>query len=578
MGSQRSGFRRPAPSRSLGGLLLLLAWVAAVLLGTASPAAAHAQLLSSDPAANAHLDTAPSQVVLRFSEGVTLIDNGFRLLGQDAQERPLGAGSVTEAEVTVPVSPGLADGAYVLVYRVVSADSHPVAGTIPFTVGTVTANPTAAPSLDLGTGVDGAVRLLWGIDRWVAWAGLVLLVGVPAFVAFCWPAGARDPLVRGATVAGSALVVLTALASLPLQAAYATGASLGTALSDGSIPDLLSRTAGKAVVWRVAFAIGLMALWAITARSRKRSDLLTALVAVGALLLTFSWAGHPAVGAYPALTIADDVLHLAAVAVWLGGLLVLAARLLPRPGPDLPEVLGRWSRVAMSAVLVLVVTGSVQAWRELQSVSAFVDTTYGRWVLAKVAGLIVLLFLGNLGRRRVRRWVAQRQQSSGHLRTLRGSVLAELGIAAAVLAATSVLVVTTPGHRQSTAHAQDHGRVAGMPGMPDHGHGPSTVSVDLPNRVRAEIDVAPATVGTPVVTITVRTLDGGTVDPPEVTASAALPASGIEGIPLQLRRTEAGRYLCDTVRFPFPGEWRITVTVRTTDVDSGVGTVSVHLQ
>ena len=546
-------------------MLLVVAWLGAFLLATASPAAAHAEIVSSDPAPNARLAQAPDRITLRFNQHVSLLDRGFRLLNQRAEEQPLDRASVTGSEVTVPVTPRPPEGAYVFVYRVISADSHPVAGSIPFTVGTlIDSAPT--PTLDIGTGVDGTVRVLWWLDRWVGWAGLVLMLGVPAFVLYCWPDGQRDPLLRRLTGAGVATVLLASVASLPLQAANATGASLSDAFSDGSIRDLLSRSSGESTLWRIGLTVFVGFLLAV---ARGRPAFTVGLAAAGGLLVTYSWAGHPAVGRYPALTIADDALHLAAVVVWLGGLVVLAVRLLPRPVPALRGVLERWSPFAMLAVFVLVVTGSIQAWRELRSITAFVDTSYGRWVLAKIVGLVILVALGNLARRAIR----DRTAASDKLPALRRSVAAEVAVAAAVLAATSVLVVTTPGKGHSS---HEHEAMAGMPGM-DHGHGPNVVSVELPNRVKAEVRVEPATVGTPTVTVTVSTLDGALANPKEVVAYAALPSAGIADIGLPLRRVAAGSYICDTVRFPFPGEWRITVTVRTSDVDSGVGTVSVHV-
>lgn len=536
----------------------------AFLLALASPAAAHAELDSSDPVASQRLTEAPREIVLRFNQRVSLLDQGFRLLDSRQQELPLGSARSTDSTVTVPIPTPPGQGAYVFVFRVISADSHPVAGSIPFTIGNVAEPPVFYG--DASTGVDSTVRVLWGSDRWLNWVGLILMLGVPAFILYCWPLGEREPLLRRLTGAGVTIVSLASVASLPLQAANATGAELSDAFSDGSIPDLLTRSSGESTLWRIGLTVflGLVLLL-----GRGRLALTAGLVAAGGLLVTYSWAGHPAVGRYPALTIAVDALHLAAVVVWLGGLVVLALRLLPRPVPELRGVLERWSPVAMLAVVVLVVTGSIQAWRELRSVSAFVDTTYGRWVLAKIVGLVVLVVLANLARRAIRDRVA----ATDRLPALRRSVAAEVAVAAAVLAATSVLVVTTPG-KGHTGHTDDH---ASMPGMSDHGTGPSVVGVELPNRVKAEIRVQPATVGTPTVTVTVTSLDGALADPKEVVAYAALPSAGIADIGLPLRRVATGSYICDTVRFPFPGEWRITVTVRTSDVDSGVGTVSVHV-
>jgi copper transport protein len=596
-------------------VLLLVAWLGTALLAMAPSAAAHTELTSSDPAAGAVVRTAPELISLRFSEGVSLIDGGFRLLSADASQQPTGPATSTGTEVTVPVTAPLADGAYILVYRVVSADTHPISGAVPFTVGAVAADQSATVAAERMVAeemaVSQVVRALWGIDRWAGLAGVVVLLGVPVFVIFCWPAGAGDPVLRRLTGGGAVVVVVTALASLPLQAAYATGESLSGVFSDGSIPDLLSRSAGRAAAGRAVLVVLFVALLAAAARRGGRGVALAAGLAGAGVLLSYSWAGHPAAAEYPALTMTDDALHLAAAAVWVGGLVCLAFRMLRRPEAGLPDVLRRWSVVAMAAVAVLVATGSVQAWRELRSVSALVDTDYGRWLLAKVLGLVLLVALGDFGRRRVRRYAerhageprqghgqvelahTQRVGGSvgamlaepvpGNLTALRRSVAAEVVLSAAVLAATAVLVVTTPGRDQTAAAGagahQNHPTqsTAGTASAPSE-LPPAMAAVELPNAVKAEVSVAPPRAGTPTITITVRDLTGAAVDATEVTASAELATAGISGLPIQLARTEPGRYIADGARLPFPGEWRITVTVRTSDVDSGVGTVSVHLQ
>src|SRR4051794_23831424 len=99
--------------RLVSVLLLAVAWVGGGVLFVAAPASAHAQLISSDPAPGAHLDSSPEQVTLTFGEGVSFIHNGMRLLGKDAVEKPLGEPRADGTVVTVPITDKLADGAYV---------------------------------------------------------------------------------------------------------------------------------------------------------------------------------------------------------------------------------------------------------------------------------------------------------------------------------------------------------------------------------------------------------------------------------------------------------------------------------
>ncbi len=594
---------RPAPlgaggrrtGRLAALLLFLLTWFAAGV-GAAGPAAAHAELISSSPTSGAALDTAPEELTLRFTESITQVPGAMKLIAADGTEAALGRTVVEGNTLRVPIPGPLPDAGYVFVYRVISADSHPIAGAITFTLGeTATAASADRVAEAVGGGGDSVVSAVAGVNRWAGYAGVVLLLGVPAFVVLCRRESAGDPVLRGLTAAGGALVLVTTLASLPLQSAR----SVGGGLADGfdEIDTVLDTTYGEAALARLALLVVLGAGLLLARRSP------VALVVAGlagfGVLLTYARSGHPAVGEYPWATTALDAVHFGAVALWVGGLLVLAVHLLPRPPADCPAVLARWSPVAMTAVGVLAVAGSIQAWRELRSIEALYDTEYGRWVLAKAVGLVLLLAVAEFGRRRVRAMgaatpaplvsaslgAALAERPDADVRTLRRSVALELGLAAAVLAATSALVVTTPGggHAEHGEDHYDNHVTGGAAGHAGHGSespatvGPASASIELPNDVRVEMVADPARAGSAVLTLTVRSLDGEIVDPPEVNVTAALPSGGIAPITLSAVRAEPGRFTVDATPMLLSGTWKITVTVRTTETDAGVGSVEISL-
>ena len=110
----------------------LLSWIVVVVaLGGSSAAMAHAQLLSTNPEANALLATAPAMAQLQFSEPVTVLS--IKLISPDGQQRDLAA---TGGEVvTVDLRGDLADGTHILSWRAVSADGHPISGSVVFSIG-----------------------------------------------------------------------------------------------------------------------------------------------------------------------------------------------------------------------------------------------------------------------------------------------------------------------------------------------------------------------------------------------------------------------------------------------------------
>jgi copper transport protein len=574
-------------------LVLLVGWLA-ILLGVAGSASAHAGLISTDPPSGANLATAPNHVSFTFSEHVSLVRDGIRLVDGKGTSTTLDGATVAGATVRAPL-PKIGDGAYIVVYRVISADTHPVSGSVAFSVGPMTPGMAMPAPYEVPKPSTG-VRATSAIERWVSYAGAVGVIGVPAFVLLCWPAGRTSRRLRHVPSAAAALVVLAALIAIPVQAVRATGRSFGASLHDGPISDVLHSAYGHAAQQRMLCAVLAAGLWAWWRVQPRRQLALAWGIAAIALALGYAKAGHPAVAKWPALTLADDTAHLTAVAIWLGGLAVLAGCVLPTPPEGSASVLARWSNLAMTAVLVLVATGVIQAWRELRSVHALFHHSYGQWVLVKVGLLLLMLLLGNLGRLRVQRYVSVQRYDRGTgmptagggtavltapsppdlVSRMRQGVLAEVAIGAAVLVATAALVVTNPSPTMADpAQMQGMEGMQAMPGMPTH---PAVVNTatDLPTGVHVEVRVANPMAGTPTIELTI-TKNGKVIRVAELGVKAGLPSAGVEPIPLTVKKLAVGSYRVAEAPLSIPGRWVLTITVRTSSIDAGVGAVTVQL-
>ena len=208
-------------------------------------------------------------------------------------------------------------GSYLVVWRVISADSHPVHGSFTFALGrsgSVAQAATDPPA-------DG-VGLALGINRFVGYAAVLLLVGVTSFFLLCWPAGwpaaSRSRLLRGALLAAAAADII----GLSLQAAFDAGRGWTGAIDANGVAALLSTRFGVAHIIRLML---LAAIWVPTnhlSPNRRRTRLLTA-AGITAVLVTVAAEGHS--GGSP-LLIGVDVAHLAAAGAWLGGLTVLSVQ------------------------------------------------------------------------------------------------------------------------------------------------------------------------------------------------------------------------------------------------------------
>ena len=159
----RSGGAGGRRSIRLAALLLFLA---AWLMAGATPASAHAQLVSSSPTSGAAFDSAPTELTLEFTESVTQVPGAMKLLAADGSAAPIGPTTVDGHTLHVPIPGPLPDAGYVFVYRVISADSHPVAGAITFTIGETATAASATTVADAvgGSGSTG-VSVLAGVNR-----------------------------------------------------------------------------------------------------------------------------------------------------------------------------------------------------------------------------------------------------------------------------------------------------------------------------------------------------------------------------------------------------------------------------
>lgn len=534
--------------------------VVLLLLLPAATAWAHAELVGTDPGNGAHLDVAPRQVVLRFSESVNPVRGGFSLL--DGNGRTLGspqahgvAGDAARIAMALPRS--LSDGVYVVNWRVVSADSHPVHGAFVFSVG----DARAAPLADAGAqaGSDGLVELAFWLFRLVSFAGLALLVGGVFFVVTCWRPGASD--VRARRLTGSAWLasLVSAVALFALQGPNVAASSLAGVADPALLADTAGTSFGILLLVRIALLCLAFPLLARLATPSRRTTALMAALGY-ALALTWSGTGHANAGLLSGLAPFVDAAHLTAMAVWLGGLAMLASTTL-RAGDrnrhdEAVDTVARFSRTAAVAVVVLGGTGLLQAWRELAEFGP--GTEYFTVLIFKVAVFGLLLWLAALSRALVRRRSpAPRGAASraGVVGALRRSVAWEAGIAVVVLGLTAALVAIPPG-------GHDHG-----PSVATAPAGPYLGSLALPGSGDVQVWVDPARAGRNQVVLNVRDGRGINRNVPEVAARLRLSEAGIDTLPVTLSRTGPGQYVAEGVDIPVAGTWTLDVRVRTTEFD-----------
>jgi copper transport protein len=296
-------------------------------------------------------------------------------------------------------------------------------------------------------------------------------------------------------------------------------------------------------------------------------------VLLGELIIgTVALAGHAGSGRYAALGVLLDAVHLAAMAVWLGGLALLVV-LLPSSGPAAPaepgervapeeavltsgsvgaalapspvaadervEGVTRFSSVAFACVVALVATGVVQTWRVLPGgLGDLTSTDYGRTLLVKLVFVAGLVALG-WGSRRL---VARRLLGPPLWR----SVATEVVIAVAVLVVTAILTGSPPAEAETTTRTVSATMVQG----------------DL----LADVSLIPARVGANDLHLTFSP-PGGTLDAvKDATARLELPERDDLGpLPIELIPAGPNHYIANGLQIPYEGDWTLEVVATTAD-------------
>ena len=413
------------------------------------PSAKHATLVSSEPAANSRLATAPTQIRLVYSEPIEGKLAKVSLVPASGTPIVLRAGG-DPRDVHAVIAPvdALSAGTYKVEWRVVSADGHPVDGSFSFTVGDTTVGTPIAPVAPpqtaqpepreeaevWGPAAFGA-PLIPAVLRGTGLGALMATVGLLLFMAAAKPNAAQhgDRRLRSVTTA------------FAVAAPVLLGAHLVTWLINTS-PDLkfdpawaasaLGTTVGKIELWRVGLTI--LAVWAWWLARRTRLALLFAAAAV----VVSGAVGHSAAIA-PAWAVPAKAIHLLASAIWVGGLLWL----LIRPAGDDVQLFAtdadRVSSRALWAVIAVAFTGVVQTRLFLDSWSGLVTSAYGLLVLAKTAGLLVLVAFGAYNRQRVMPRLTA-EPNGTEVGVLRASVTREIVVVAIVILLGGLLAYVPP--------------------------------------------------------------------------------------------------------------------------------------
>ena len=537
----------------------LLAITVALAALTAAPAAfAHAILQESTPSNNSVVRTSPKTVSLRFNEAVETAFGSIRVY--DCSGGRVDSGKIlrpSKDSVAVTIDRRLAKGTYTVTWRVISADSHPVAGAFVFNVRK--ANASSCKQV-FGAKTPGTIDALFKFARALDFALILLVVGGAIALAVVLRSAAAELRTRmfrilaglsfGLVVAGALCIVL--------QGAVAGGFGLSEAFRWDTIHSVLQTRFGHAFLWQIGVAMVVGALAMMASRSRRLEFLpLLALL----LIPTISAAGHARTSG--ALAIFLDVFHVAAASTWVGGLAFTILGLLLAGDDRWPlasRAVPRFSLIAVVSVATLIVAGSLRGYQEVRAFHGLWDTTYGQLLLVKIALVLPLLGLGAYNNRyavpRLKKQIASVVEQRRFLR----AAGTELAIMAVIVGVTAVLV-TEPPAKASISAAK---------------YATDTIPIG-PLELNYLID--PAKTGPNVIHLYFyRPKSGFPASVDDAKMSATLPSKNLGPLRIPLTRIVPSHYTTSAGVFPEAGDWQVTFEIRRGQFQSFTQTVTVSIR
>jgi copper transport protein len=589
--------------------------VAALLLAPAV-ASAHATLESTVPERGAQLHRAPAQVEFRFDESVEANFGALRVFDGHGREVQTGAAFHPGGRgntVAVRLKSGLSQGSYTATYHVISADGHPVSSGFVFSVGHAAPPSESVDTLLAGANAGPVTTTALSVARGVQYGAIALAVGTVVFLLWCWlPAlaaagGAWDaaaaPFARRtdwllwtAIVAG----LLSAAAAIVLEGAVGLGASVWDAARPHVVDETLHTRFGTA--WGLGLAAWMAAAVALAIRAASaprpvtpatpaaeppvpapagdggapvavaipppapapavaapgRDTALVALaVPIFALVLLPSLGGHASVQSPVYVLLPANLVHVAAVSAWLGGVAVLALALRAATGSVpaaertrmLTAVVSRFSALATVALPLFVLAGVVQGIVEVRTFAHLLDTAFGRAVLIKLVLVAGIAGLGYANRNRLLPALRRAEGTPGHAGVLlRRTLRAELALGLGALAAT--------------------GALSGYPPSVEAAPGPYSTSV-IAGPARIEVTVDPARTGPNQMHLYLfdRRTGAPFTRTKELKVTAALPHHGIAPLPISTHLAGPGHYVADSATLSVAGGWTVSITDRVSDFD-----------
>jgi copper transport protein len=544
--------------------------VAAVALALLVPAAAsaHAYIVKTVPTASVILNHAPKSVQLTFDEAV---EPRFAIISvTDVAARQETTGPVTRAPsnpdtLVVPIK-RVGEGWYLVYWRAISVDGHPVQGAFTFAVGP---NAGPAPQFVIPHIAGTATSTPLVIVKWLAFLSVMAAIGL-----FVLRIAIARPVVR--RVSGTSLRALSiAFGVTAALALVAIPVYLEEAVAIDSLRSFWD-VAGVVPLWRLtAFGRGFVdvevcfalfvaaaaaAIWVDRPQQERRSvaailALSGSLAAAAAVLLLPGAIGHAGQTSPRGVAVLLDWLHLVSGSVWFGGLIgvLVVWESLPaaKRVAGLVVCVPRFSNVALVSVLLLLGTGVGAAVLHLPVLDALWLTTYGKVIMLKAVILVAAMLCAAVNLLRVKPRLERAETSEHAVTLLRELVSAEVILVSVAILAAAVLSSVAPPPPAFAEEGTAQAQVSGS----------NVAAVLNRNGYRMTVLVSPNQAAAPNTFGLRLTRDGRPVDGANVTLTFDMLDMQMPSQEYELARTAPGLYTRKTAALVMVGHWGLHFVV-----------------
>lgn len=529
-------------------------WVSTLVIVLALPSLLHAHAVNvgTDPVHDVELSSAPERIEVRFNEPVTPV---FVRVFDPATGEAVNTGTEPQAsgnDVHLDLPERLPDGGYIVSWRVISADSHPVAGSFRFAIGDAAVDWSSGPEQQV-TEESRWLQITYGLVRGAFLLGLLVFSGG---LFFHWLV-ARTPELGASSwlrlSAAAGLVAVAGAIQVALQGIRIYGPEIQLQYWPESLALGMNATIGQSTGVVMA---GVGMAWAILFWRRRRATVFVAwclsLLALTGLLMT----GHVATAPDRGMTLVALGLHALLASFWLGALPPLMTAARDQDRFTLVALLQRFSAIALVAVTVLVAAGLLLAWYQVESLDGLLNTVYGRWLVLKVFIVTLMLLVAVDNKWRLTQGLIEGR--TGMRPRLRRNLRLEWLGMLAVLLATAALSTQMPPRSDLENH-DDHN-------LPYSDMG-DVIQKMVPGATwDMDFQLAHDSLGENQLLLAFYDQEGQVQRPQEVVVRFSLPELDIQGLRQNLEAV-GPLYVLTVEDTVLPGEWRFDIEVLVSDFE-----------